>query len=94
MKKQRKHYTPGVKVAILRRHLLEQVPISELCDKHGLQPTVFYRWQKDFFENGTLPFSRKGGPTIPPGGNESTTLRRKFRLKMRSWPNRWRSMSR
>ena len=26
MKKQRKHYTPEEKVAILRRHLLEQVP--------------------------------------------------------------------
>ena len=33
MKKQRKHYTPEEKVAILRRHLLEHVPISELCDK-------------------------------------------------------------
>jgi transposase len=65
MKKQRKHYAPEEKVAILRRHLLEQVPISELCDKHGLQPTVFYRWQKEFFENGTAAFSRKGGPTIP-----------------------------
>jgi transposase-like protein len=33
---------------------LEQVPISELCDKHGIQPQVFYRWQKEFFENGRL----------------------------------------
>ena len=41
MKKQRKHYTPEEKVAILRRHLLEQVPISELSDRQGLQPTVF-----------------------------------------------------
>src|SRR5882672_5353940 len=41
MKKQRKHYTPEEKVAILRRHLLEQAPISELWDKHGPQPTVF-----------------------------------------------------
>ena|ERR1039458_8038851 len=62
MKKQRKHYTPEEKVAILRRHLLEQVPISELCDKHGLQPTVFYRWQKEFFENGTAAFHPKGRP--------------------------------
>jgi transposase len=46
MKKQRKHYTPEEKVAILRRRLLEQAPISELCDQQGLQPTVFYRWQK------------------------------------------------
>src|SRR6267143_789830 len=60
MKKQRKHYTPEEKVAILRRHLLEQVPISELCDKQGLQPTVFYRWQKEFFENGAAAFQAKG----------------------------------
>jgi len=38
---------------------LEQVPISELCDKHGLQPTVFYRWQKEFFENGAAAFQPK-----------------------------------
>jgi len=42
MKKQRKHYTPEEKVAILRRHLVEGVPISDLCDERGLQPTVFY----------------------------------------------------
>ena len=59
MKKQRKHYTPEEKVAILRRHLLEQVSISELCGKHGLQPTVFYRWQKEFFENGASAFEQK-----------------------------------
>jgi transposase len=52
MKKQRKHYTPEEKVAILRRHLVEGVPISDLCDELGLQPTMFYRWQKEFFENG------------------------------------------
>jgi hypothetical protein len=36
MKKQRKHYTPEEKVAILRRHLVEGVPISDLCDERGL----------------------------------------------------------
>ena len=41
-----------------RRHLLEQVPVSELCDKQGLQPTVFYRWQKEFFENGAAAFQQ------------------------------------
>jgi transposase-like protein len=40
------------KVAILRRHLLDKEPISKLCDELGLQPTVSYRWQKEFFENG------------------------------------------
>jgi len=35
------------------------VPVSELCDKEGLQPTVFYRWQKEFFENGAAAFQHK-----------------------------------
>jgi transposase-like protein len=41
MKKTRKHYTAEEKVAILRRHLLEQATVSRLCDELGLQPTVF-----------------------------------------------------
>ena len=52
MKKERKHYTAEEKVAILRRHLLDKVPVSDLCEELGLRPTVFYRWQKEFFENG------------------------------------------
>jgi len=59
MKKTRTHYTPEEKVAILRRHLLEQEPISKICDELGLQPTVFYRWQKEFFENGAAAFQTK-----------------------------------
>ena len=62
MKKQRKHYTPEEKVAILRRHLLDKEPISKLCDEAGLQPTVFYRWQKEFFENGASAFEQKARP--------------------------------
>lgn len=62
MKKTRKHYTGEEKVAILRRHLLEKEPISKLCDELGLQPTMFYRWQKEFFENGAAAFESKGRP--------------------------------
>ncbi len=43
MKKRRKHYTPEEKVAILRRHLVEGVPISDLCDESGLQPATFHQ---------------------------------------------------
>ena|SRR5664279_1794574 len=59
MKKQRNHYTPEEKVAILRRHLLDHEPISKLCNELGLKPTVFYRWQKEFFENGASAFQGK-----------------------------------
>jgi transposase len=57
MKKQRKHYAPEEKVAILRRRLLDKEPISKLCDELGLQPTNFY--QKEFFENGASAFEQK-----------------------------------
>ncbi len=62
MRRERKHYTAEEKVAILRRHLLDQVPVSELCEEQGLQPTVFYRWQKEFFENGAAAFQAKERP--------------------------------
>ncbi len=59
MSNERKHYTAEEKVTILRRHLLDKEPISKLCDELGLQPTQFYRWQKEFFENGAAAFERK-----------------------------------
>jgi transposase len=59
VRKERKNYTAEEKVAILRRHLVEKEPISKLCDEQGLQPTVFYRWQKEFFENGAAAFQAK-----------------------------------
>ena len=31
-------------------------------DKHGLQPTVFYGWQKEFFANGVAAFQPKARP--------------------------------
>lgn len=60
MSNQRKHYTAQDKVAILRLHLLEQKPVSDLCDQYGIHPTLFYRWQKEFFENGAAAFEGNG----------------------------------
>ena len=54
--------TAEEKVAILRRHLLDKVPVSALCEELGLQPTVFYRWQKEFFENGAAAFQTTERP--------------------------------
>lgn len=59
MGKGRQNYSAQEKVGILRRHLLDRVAVSDLCEEHGLQPTVFYRWQKQFFENGAAAFERE-----------------------------------
>lgn len=58
-RKPRKQYSPQEKVAILREHLLEGKAVSEVCQQHQLQPTVFYGWQKTFFENGGVAFERR-----------------------------------
>ncbi len=59
--KSRKSYVAEEKVAIIRQHLLENVPVSDLCDRYGMQPTQYYAWQKQFFENGSLVFQQHKG---------------------------------
>jgi transposase len=54
-----KNYTAEEKVRILRRHLIDHVLVSDLCDELGLEPTVFYRRQKEFVEHGTAAFERQ-----------------------------------
>lgn len=57
----RRHFSAEEKVKILRLHLLEGKAISDLCQEHGIQPSLFYNWQRQFFENGAQAF--KGGPS-------------------------------
>jgi transposase-like protein len=30
-----------------------------LCEENHLQPSIFYHWQKQFFENGAAAFSKE-----------------------------------
>ena len=61
MADKRRTFSSEQKVSILRRHLIDNVPVSDLCDQYGLNPTVFYRWQKELFENGSAAFERRAG---------------------------------
>ncbi len=56
MARERRHFADTEKVAILKRHLVDKVSISDLCDEHNIYPTQFYDWLKKFFENGHLAF--------------------------------------
>ena len=55
----RKFFAPEQKVAIVREHLIEKVPVSKVCDAHGISVVNFYKWQKLLFENGAAAFERK-----------------------------------
>jgi transposase len=56
-KRSRRHFTTEQKVAILKRHMVDKVPVSDLCDELGLQPSVFYQWQRQALENLAGAFS-------------------------------------
>ena len=56
MSRPRRHFAGTEKVAILKRHLVEKVPVSDLCDEYDLHPNQFYSWLKEFFENGHAAF--------------------------------------
>jgi len=57
--KKKNNFTAAEKVSILRRHLLKSEAVSEICDDVGIKPTLYYRWQKTFFERGGDLFQSK-----------------------------------
>ena len=56
-KRKQRQYQAIEKVAILREHLVEKAVVSDVCAKYGLAPSVYYRWQKQFFEGGEKAFA-------------------------------------
>ena len=52
MTRKRRKFSGSEKVAMLRRHLVEGVAVSRVCEDAGIQPTQFYDWQRRFFEDG------------------------------------------
>ena len=56
-KQPRRHFSEPEKVAILKRHLIDKVSVSDLCDELHIYPNQFYDWLKKFFENGHLAFA-------------------------------------
>ncbi len=57
-KQKRRRFAGQEKIAILKRHLVDKTKVSDLCDEHNIQPTQFYAWQKQFFENGAILFEK------------------------------------
>ena len=81
MTQTRRKFSAQEKVALLRRHLVEKVPVSDLCDECHLAPNVFYRWQKEFFENGAAAFARDNGCEVRHLQDENEALRTKVAHK-------------
>lgn len=55
-KRKRRRFSGAEKVALLRRHLVDGEEISLICDEAKIHPTMFYEWQRRFFEHGAKAF--------------------------------------
>lgn len=73
-KKKRHHRSPEEKTRLLKEHHVEKVAISTICEREGLQPSVFYHWQRELFARAPEFLGR--GPTGRRGGREAELERK------------------
>ena len=81
MSKTRKYPTAEEKALVLKRYLVEKVPMSDLCDEYALQPSQVYRWQKQLFENAAGAFRRTNQRTQQTKDRKIAALQQKLAKK-------------
>ncbi len=59
MKKARRHWSAEEKTKLLRRHLIERIPVSKICEEAQVAPSMFHRWQEQLFLNAALALEGK-----------------------------------
>jgi transposase-like protein len=73
-------FTAREKIAILRQHLLGRVPLRDLCEEHHMDPSLFYRWQKELFEKGAAALTQE---PPPPASGQDRFLVQQLQDKLR-----------
>ena len=76
--RKRRQISGQQKVEIIKRHLVDGIPVSQLCEEYQIQPTQFYQWQRQLFENGEKAFERSGKS---PDRSQSAEKRRLAKLE-------------
>ncbi len=73
MSKKRRHFSPEEKVAILKLHLLEKLPVSQICKQHDLHPNQFSLGSRTFSRTVIWPSKPLEASNLNPNSN-STSL--------------------
>jgi len=60
--KQRRRFGAEKKALIVRRHLADKVPVSDLADAFGVQPSQIHTWVKQVLDQAEKAFERSEGP--------------------------------
>ena len=80
-KRKRRRFTGAEKVAILKRHLVDGEDISAICNELKIHPTMFYEWQRHFFEHGAKAFEAEARQTESQLRKDNEALRAKLQKK-------------
>jgi transposase len=54
----RRKYTAEEKIRIVLEGLRGEIPVSELCRREGIAPTMYYKWSKAFLDAGKNGLTR------------------------------------
>ena len=80
----RRHFGTDQKAAILKRYLVDKVPISDLCDEYGIKPNQVYAWQKilvDNLEAAFHPVAKRAARKVSAQEEKITRLEAKLQQK-------------
>ena len=84
MSTQRRHFGTDQKAAILKRYLVDKVPLSDLCDEYGIKPNQVYAWQKilvDNLEAAFHPVAKRAARKVSAQEEKITRLEAKLQQK-------------
>lgn len=63
MSKTRRQFSDTVKAETVRRHVAGKVPVSDLADELGVQPSLIHMWVKQVLDQAEKTFARPRGRT-------------------------------
>ena len=55
----RRRFTAEEKIRIVLEGLRGEIPVTELCRKEGIQPSIYYKWSKAFLDSGKNGLTRE-----------------------------------
>jgi transposase-like protein len=60
MNNTRRRFSAEDKAKVVRRHLADKVPVSDLADEFDLQPSLIHLWVRQLLEQAERAFERAG----------------------------------
>lgn len=62
-KRHRRRHTAEQKAELLRQHVADKKPVSEVCNEAQIQPSLFYAWQRELLAGADAVFSTRRAPS-------------------------------